>query len=140
MGDHGRFTILAATGAYHPHLREDVAEVLPRAICDQFVRLAHQPSGILLEGGHYLGYFRSLNGSESIIFLEGCGELSDLNRKLVEIFSTNVSIAFDNIHLNREVEETQKELIVTLGETIEWRSQETGNHGFALWDKGRAAL
>jgi response regulator RpfG family c-di-GMP phosphodiesterase len=128
VGNQGKFKILAATGAYHSYLRHDVAEVLPRDICDQFVRLGRQPTGVLLEGGHYLGYFHSNNGSESIIYLEGCGELTELNRKLVEIFSTNVSIAFDNIHLNREVEETQKELIVTLGETIEWRSKETGNH------------
>lgn len=128
VGAQGKFTIMAATGAYHACLRQDVGKVLPRHVCDRFARLAHQPTGVLLEGGHYLGYFHSNNGSESIIYLEGCGELTDLNRKLVEIFSANVSIAFDNIHLNREVEETQKELIVTLGETIEWRSQETGNH------------
>jgi response regulator RpfG family c-di-GMP phosphodiesterase len=128
VGNHGKFRILAATGIYHAYLNHDVDEVLPREVRRQFARLGRDRTSMLLEGGHYLGVFHSTNCSESIIYLEGCGDLSDLDRKLVEIFSANVSIAFDNIHLNQEVEETQKELIATLGETIEWRSRETGNH------------
>ena len=47
---------------------------------------------------------------------------------LIEIFCMNVSIAFDNISLNQEIEETQREIIFTLGEITEVRSQETGFH------------
>lgn len=128
VGNQGRFQILAATGTFHPFLRHDVEDVLPGEVRKQFVRLSRQRTAMLLDGGRYLGYFHSSNGSASIIYLEGCADLSELDRKLVEIFSANVSIAFDNLHLNQEVEETQEELIVTLGETIEWRSRETGNH------------
>ena len=46
----------------------------------------------------------------------------------MEIFCTNVSVAFDNIYLNQEVEDTQKEILFTLGEVAEARSQETGHH------------
>jgi response regulator RpfG family c-di-GMP phosphodiesterase len=128
MGNRGDYSILAATGAYAPFLRCNVEEVLPQEICKQFAQLGQDQASMLLDGSHYLGFFHSKNGSESIIFLEDCGGLTDLDRKLVEIFSANVSVAFDNLHLNQEVEDTQKEIIVTLGETIEWRSQETGNH------------
>ena len=40
----------------------------------------------------------------------------------------NILIAFDNIYLNKEIEDTQKELLFTLGEIAEFRSPETGYH------------
>ena len=73
-------------------------------------------------------YFCSKHGSENIIFLDGVASLSIWDRDLVEIFCANVSVAFDNIYLNQEVEDTQKEILFTLGEVAEARSQETGHH------------
>ena len=55
-------------------------------------------------------------------------ELAEWDRHLLEVFCANVSIAFENIYLNEEVEDTQKEILFTLGEVAEARSQETGNH------------
>ena len=39
-----------------------------------------------------------------------------------------MAIAFDNIYLNQELEETQREIIFTLGEIAEGRSAETQHH------------
>ncbi|MBU1229981.1 MAG: DUF3369 domain-containing protein [Proteobacteria bacterium] len=128
VGHQGQFSILAATGEFQQHIRKNVEDVLPAEIHEIFVRTVQQRSSLFFNGKRYMGYFCSRNGSESVIYLEGCVQLSDLDRQLVEIFFANVSIAFDNLHLNKEVEDTQREIIHTLGETIEWRSHETGNH------------
>jgi response regulator RpfG family c-di-GMP phosphodiesterase len=63
-----------------------------------------------------------------MIYLERTKKLSDTDVNFIEIFCNNVSIAFENIYLNKEVENTQKEVIFTLGEIAEARSKETGNH------------
>jgi len=48
--------------------------------------------------------------------------------RLIDIFSTHVSLAFENLLLNREIFDTQAELINRLGDVVESRSPETGNH------------
>jgi response regulator RpfG family c-di-GMP phosphodiesterase len=73
-------------------------------------------------------YFCSKLGSENVIYLDGIATLSIWDKDLVEVFCTNVSIAFDNIYLNQEIEDAQKEILFTLGEVAEARSQEMGHH------------
>jgi response regulator RpfG family c-di-GMP phosphodiesterase len=54
--------------------------------------------------------------------------MMEMDRDLLRLFSTNVSIAFKNLDLNIEIIETQKEVIYTLGEVVETHSQEAANH------------
>jgi response regulator RpfG family c-di-GMP phosphodiesterase len=128
VNDKGHFSILAATGEYQPFVRKNVEDVVPPAVYAHFQQAVKNRTSLFFDGKRYIGYFRSQNDSESVIYLEGAKELTELDLQLVEIFFANVSIAFDNLHLNKEVEDTQREIVLTLGETIEWRSQETGNH------------
>eukprot|EP00487_Bulimina_marginata_P001989 TRINITY_DN1468_c0_g1_i4.p1 TRINITY_DN1468_c0_g1~~TRINITY_DN1468_c0_g1_i4.p1 ORF type:complete len:124 (+),score=31.88 TRINITY_DN1468_c0_g1_i4:378-749(+) len=51
-----------------------------------------------------------------------------MNRNLLEVFSGNISLAFDNLLLNREIIETQEDLIYRLSDVVESRSNEAGNH------------
>jgi response regulator RpfG family c-di-GMP phosphodiesterase len=46
----------------------------------------------------------------------------------LKIFYSNIVVAYDNISLKNEMEETQKEILFTLGDLIENRSKETANH------------
>jgi response regulator RpfG family c-di-GMP phosphodiesterase len=55
-------------------------------------------------------------------------KLDEIDRKLLEVFSGNVSLAFDNLLLNREIVETQEDLIYRLGDVVESRSHEAGYH------------
>ena len=79
-------------------------------------------------GNSYAFRVKSKSGSEGLIYFSSCHELSDVDRKLVDVYFTNVSAAFDNLYLNKEIEDTLKEIIFNLGEVIESRSHETGNH------------
>jgi len=76
----------------------------------------------------YIGYFSTQKGMINLLYLNGCQYLTELDRDLIRIFTVNLSIAFDNIDLYQENIETQKELILMLGETIETRSDVTANH------------
>ncbi len=127
-GEEGRYVILAATGEFQRHIGRDLKEVVNQQVYGSLMEAALRKNGLLCDQGARIGYFKSGVGSESFIYLEGGQELSDIDRQLVEIFFSNVSIAFDNIDLNKEMEDTQKEIIFTLGETVECRSLETGHH------------
>jgi len=76
----------------------------------------------------FIGYFETAKGSINILYLNGNKHISDLDQELIRIFATNITVAYDNIFLNKEIEDTQKEIITTLGEVVESRSRETGNH------------
>ncbi len=82
----------------------------------------------VLTDGHYTSNFVSANGIESLVHLTGLRQLSDQDQRLVDIFSKNVGIAFENMYLKSDIEDTQKEVVYRLGEAVETRSKETGNH------------
>ncbi|OQY53594.1 MAG: hypothetical protein B6245_22630 [Desulfobacteraceae bacterium 4572_88] len=79
-----------------------------------------------------MGYISSQIGSENVILVESPHPLSELDRDLVRIFLNNAAIAIDNIYLNQEITDTQKEIITTLGEVVENRSKETANHALRV--------
>jgi response regulator RpfG family c-di-GMP phosphodiesterase len=81
-----------------------------------------------LQGDTYVGYFPNASGKVSLLVLKGVEEISEIDAKLLEVFCSGVAIAFDNILLNQEITDTQAELILRLGDVVESRSNEAGNH------------
>jgi response regulator RpfG family c-di-GMP phosphodiesterase len=81
-----------------------------------------------LQGDTYVGYFPNRSGKASLLVLKGVEEVSDIDAQLLEVFCSGVAIAFDNILLNQEITDTQAELILRLGDVVESRSHEAGNH------------
>jgi len=125
--DNEEFYILAATGDYSKYISQKVKEVVPGSILGELEKVSKEKMS-LYSNNRFIGYFQNKLGSENMIYLEGLKSMSDWDKYLIEIYCTNVSIAFDNIYLNKEVENTQKEIIFTLGEITESRSKETGCH------------
>jgi response regulator RpfG family c-di-GMP phosphodiesterase len=121
------FHIMAATGDYSEGIDRHIKDVVPNKVLKYLERASKEKKSTY--GDNYIiMYFRSEIGSENMIYLERTKKLSDIDVNFIEIFCNNVSIAFENIYLNKEVENTQKEVIFTLGEIAEARSKETGNH------------
>ncbi|WP_313706683.1 HD domain-containing phosphohydrolase [Massilia sp.] len=81
-----------------------------------------------LHGDTYVGYFPNSSGKASLLVLHGVEEISEIDAQLLEVFCSGVAIAFDNILLNQEITDTQAELILRLGDVVESRSNEAGNH------------
>jgi response regulator RpfG family c-di-GMP phosphodiesterase len=81
-----------------------------------------------LQGETYVGYFPNSSGKASLLVLKGVDEISEIDAQLLEVFCKGVAIAFDNILLNQEITDTQAELILRLGDVVESRSNEAGNH------------
>jgi response regulator RpfG family c-di-GMP phosphodiesterase len=63
-----------------------------------------------------------------LVYVEGNRYFNEFDRYLLQTFSSNLAIGYDNIFLNNEVIDTQREVIFTLGEIVETRSKETANH------------
>ncbi|MTW09484.1 DUF3369 domain-containing protein [Pseudoduganella eburnea] len=81
-----------------------------------------------MAGDTFVGYFPNSSGKASLLVLKGVEEISEIDQKLLQIFCSGVAIAFDNILLTQEITDTQAELIMRLGDVVESRSNEAGNH------------
>ena len=125
--ENGEYKILAGTGDFEKDIDQPLLNVVTEEIYKIIMEAVTKKKTILTDE-LYVGFFETRNGSVNLLYLKGKHKLSDIDKELVEIFSTNVAVAFDNIYLNRELEETQREVIFTLGEVVESRSHDIGNH------------
>ena len=124
---HGVFYIRAATGEYERYVNHKVMEVTPAEVRELLMEALNR-QGNVARNSDYVGYLVGKGDSEYLIYIHGWEELHPWDKDLIHIFFTNVSVAHDNILLNMEIEDTQSEVIYTLGEIAETRSKETGNH------------
>lgn len=93
-----------------------------------YLNKARDRQQTIFEDDVLVGYFPTNSGKVSLLYLKGIKKLDEIDIKLLEVFSGNVSLAFENLLLNREIIETQEELIYRLGDAVESRSKEAGNH------------
>jgi response regulator RpfG family c-di-GMP phosphodiesterase len=127
--DAGNMRIIASTGRYSV-CRDSVEN------CQEITEETRQKFDKICKIGHgkfigedYVGYLPTTQQGSHLLFVEGCGkERSEQDEDLLRIYSDNVGVAFDNIYLNQEVLDTQKEIVRVLGEVVEFRSKETAFH------------
>lgn len=121
------YYIVAGTGAFAEAQGKRLEDVAPRPLIER-VADAMQRRGNIIDSHGFVGYFKTSSNTENIVCLQADCLLSDVDIKLLEVFSANIAIALDNLDLNDELSSTQRELIYTLSEVVETRSEETGWH------------
>lgn len=119
--------ILAGCGRFEDCIGENLNELDMKQVKDNIER-SLQFKRTLYGADYYSGYFMSKEGNAKLVYVDDFGKMETWQIHLLDIFDKNVGIAFDNRYLNAEIENTQSELIFTLGEVVEVRSEETGNH------------
>ncbi len=122
-----QYVIVAGTGKYQHCIGRPVQQAVPQDVLRHLTRAIEKRRSFFVED-MFTGFFATREGHNHLLYLRGCRRLTEMDKYLITIFSSNVAIAFENIALNQEIIDTQKEVIFTLGEVIESRSQETGNH------------
>ncbi len=104
------FSVLAGSGCYRRHiaahgstqpLDPDVKQLVKTA----FERRKHE----FLENRSVL-YVQTGSGREVVVLLEAAKDLSDTDQALVEIFSSRLSVAFDNVILYEQLQQANAQL------------------------------
>lgn len=122
------FRILAATGQFANHVNSDVGQTITEEAWVQIQRAVAEKKNQYGDD-FFVCHVQNSNGEANVLYVHDPNlQLSESDRDLIELFNANTAIAFENIYLNREIENTQKEIIYTLGEVTEVRSNETGYH------------
>jgi response regulator RpfG family c-di-GMP phosphodiesterase len=122
-----QFRVIASTGKFKQSQGKSIAAAADPQAISAIERAAECKRSFFQEDA-FIGYYRTPSGSETIIYLRGAMPIGEDNQQLIEIFSSNISAAFDNIDLNNGMHETQRELLFTLGEALENRSPVQDNH------------
>ena len=119
--------IMAASGLYQDKLHQPVAKAVTPLIREKMAEALRTKTNVYFDDQCVM-YIHTPTGDGNLVYFSGCGELDDTDQRLLDVFCANVSIAFQNIELNQELEDTQKEIINTLGTVAEFRSSEVGQH------------
>lgn len=123
----GRVLMIAGGGKLAEMNGTPIEDVLPEFAMADYERLARE-GGECFVSDIYMGVFKTGEGFTSVLYLKHANLLAPEEQSLLRIYANNVSIGFDNISLAREIINTQKEVILILGEVVETRSQETAHH------------
>ncbi len=82
----------------------------------------------IMDGKYFISLLSVKKEFNYIVYISSDRDFDDWSKNILELFFQNAKIAFENLSLNQEITETQRELILRLGEIIEHRSLETGFH------------
>lgn len=125
--DLSNFSILAGTGQYSDAVGLRIVDLGYPPLVEKIVEVIENKTSIVKDG-MFVAYFPTSNGSENVIFTQIGNKLSEVDKRLLGVFATNVGAALDNLYLNNELSQIQTEMIYALGEVIESRCGETGAH------------
>lgn len=123
--NNGIFEIISSTS--NISFDNSLNKSIPKKFYDKINEVTLKQSSIFYPDS-YIGYFKAKNGAENILYVERNELFSTLEKNLISLFGYNVGVAFDNLALNQEIIDTQKEIIFTLGGILESRSKETLSH------------
>ncbi len=127
-GNDAKLVVFAARGDFEKSEGKPIEEVLSPEQLEACHRALEQKS-IVYKDDYLFAYCSSQYNHNSLLYVSGVPKrLNETQRHLIEIFAQNVQIAYENVQLQSEVEDTQQELVWRLSEALELRSTETGNH------------
>lgn len=103
----GELVILAGTGQYADKSLRKVAEAVPEDVL-RCLQAAVELGATQYYDDRCVIYFKTKNGTNNMIFMQGTRNLTDWDKNLLEIFCGNIAVALDNIYLIDRI--VQKEL------------------------------
>ncbi|SFD56239.1 response regulator [Pseudoalteromonas denitrificans] len=127
-GNENKLVVFSGQGEFEESagkLLEDVLTGEQLKACLQSLK----DKSIVYRDDYLFAYCSSECNHNSMLYISGVPKnLTPSHKHLIEIFAQNVQVAYENIQLQSEVEDTQREIVYRLGEAVEQRSSETGNH------------
>lgn len=122
-----RQVILAATAEEKNLVGRDPREVLAPELNERIQQSLRERSN-LIGRDWFTGYVATRTGTEAVLYVASETPLTIPDKDLLDLFFRNVTIGLENLNLRSEIEATQQELVYILGDAVESRCKETGNH------------
>ncbi len=114
----GQIRVLAATDGFSKLLVDEEVANLPQPVRDA-LNQAMKDHLCVQTADHFLGYFRTRAGSESVIYMQFQTPIDERAKELLEIFARNVAVTYDMLLLKESTHEAQRLTLSLLGGAIE---------------------
>lgn len=110
--------VLAGSGRFEALINEPAAghvdAVVLTAVTACLEKRAH-----VYAGDHCTLYIRTPNDRETVVYLRSNRPLSELDRKLIEVFCGKISVGFDNLHHYEQLYRAQQGTLAALADLAE---------------------
>ncbi len=120
--------LLAARGHFAGRTGCCLADVLSPGDLAWARRVGAGRQATAFRASRFAGCLPLAGGTIGLVYLEDPRGFAAIDRELIRVFVSQLAVSLENLRLNREIVETQKEVILTLGGVVETRSKETAGH------------
>lgn len=125
---HKNELIIACTGKYIDESNNLQNSTIDPAV-KKIIDLTFQTKTPYIDHQCFVGYYETPgHGSSSVLYVEFEHHQEPFKSNLLELYASNVALILENLSAHNEVIKTQKEVMYIIGEAVEERSKETGNH------------
>ncbi len=116
-----QLVVFTGRGEFEKSEGKPISEVLTEEQLNACQEALKQ-KGIVYKDNYLFAYCSSEYNHSSMLFVSGIPEfLTETQKHLIEIFAQNVQLAYENVQLQAEIEDTQQELVYRLSEALEQR-------------------
>lgn len=119
--------MLAATGTDISLNHQWESDALPKDIKAKIIEALAQKKSYS-DKQLFIGYYHTDDKTHSVLYTRFLEDHSSKHTEILKLFAANITLVFQNLHQRERIQETQKELLLVLGDAIEQRSKETGAH------------
>ncbi len=113
------FYVFTGKGDFADHEGKPLDNVLSGSQLDACHQALREREIVYAEE-YLVAYCNSKTMRGSLLYLSGLPrKLTETDKRLLEIFAQNVQIAFDNVLLTKDIEDTQREIVERLGQALE---------------------
>ncbi|MEN9656694.1 MAG: hypothetical protein RL571_159 [Pseudomonadota bacterium] len=103
LSQDGEIQVMYATGGYQALCGRKL-EYSELAKFDASIKLAMHDESSIYAADHFVGFFHAEHGPVNLLIIDGPVALSNPDKELIELFCRNVSIAFENLIMNKEIQ------------------------------------
>ena len=110
--------VLAGSGRFEDLINEPAAGHVDPSVLDAVTACLEKQAHVYA-GDHCTLYIRTPNDRETVVYLRSNRPLSELDRKLIEVFCGKISVGFDNLHHYEQLYRAQQGTLAALAELAE---------------------
>ncbi|MDT8297906.1 MAG: DUF3369 domain-containing protein [Spirochaetaceae bacterium] len=121
------FRILEGTGRFADIVDSDPIAAIGEGTIETLRSMKRDGHSLLIQD-ESVDLYEDARKFRLLIHIDKIYRLEIYNHQLLNMFASNLSMAFENLRLSREIIGTQEELIVKVGEVVETRSHDTAQH------------
>ncbi len=118
---------IAGSGRFE-HVTDTIFQEEENAHIRPLVMQARESGEEIYKDGYYVLYRPSILDYNGFVLFMEVDELDYMDKDLIRLFFEKSTTAYENAALADELEESQREIIFTISEIAEQRSNETGQH------------